>query len=105
MPIRFCQKKQNAEPRQKHRHPVIDPLVNPGSPPHRHQTRSKADTARTHHRMVALAQSSPSGRSARALQSKTTTVMLSRVECRESAFEIGLEIFDILQSDMEPQGW
>src|SRR5476651_102555 len=53
-----------------------DPLVNPGSPPHRHQTRSKAHPARTHHRMVALAQSSPGRRSARSLQSKTATVML-----------------------------
>src|SRR5450432_2620532 len=71
-------KKRSAEPRQKqkHHHPVIDPLVYPGSPPHRHQTRSKAHPARTHHRMVALAQSSPGPRSARSLQSKTATVML-----------------------------
>jgi SRSO17 transposase len=50
-------KKSNAEPRQKqkHRRAVIDPLVNPGSPPHRHQTRAKADPTRTHHRMVTLA--------------------------------------------------
>jgi hypothetical protein len=63
-------KKRNAEPRQKQRrhHPVIDPLVNPGSPPHRHQTRSKAHPARTHHRMVTLAQSSPGRRSAGAFQ-------------------------------------
>jgi hypothetical protein len=46
-------KKSNAEPRQtqKHRHAVIDPLVNPGSPPHR---RSKANPTRKHHRMVTL---------------------------------------------------
>jgi hypothetical protein len=30
-------------------------LVNPGNPPHCHQTRSKAYTTRTHHRMVLLA--------------------------------------------------
>jgi len=50
-------KKRNVEPRQrqKHRQPVIDPLVNPGSPPYRHQTRAKADPTRTHHRMVTLA--------------------------------------------------
>ena len=61
-------KKLNAELRQtqKHRHAVTDPLVNPGSPPHRHQTRSKADPTRTHHRKVTLALSSPGGHSARA---------------------------------------
>src|SRR3984893_13704142 len=50
-------KKTNAEPRQtqKHHHAVIDPLVNPKSPPHRHQTRSKAHPTRTRHRMVPLA--------------------------------------------------
>ena len=50
-------KKTTAEPQQKpkHRHAAIDPLVNPGSPPHRHQTRSKADPARAYHRMVTLA--------------------------------------------------
>jgi excinuclease UvrABC ATPase subunit len=31
--------------RQKQRHAVIDPLVNPENPPRRHQTRSKADPA------------------------------------------------------------
>jgi hypothetical protein len=41
--------------KQKQRHAVIDPLVNPGSPQRRHQTRSKADPTRTHHRMVTLA--------------------------------------------------
>jgi SRSO17 transposase len=52
-------KKSNAGPRQKQkqkrRHAVIDPLVNPGNPPRRHQTGSKADPTRTHHRMVTLA--------------------------------------------------
>jgi hypothetical protein len=71
-------KKSNAEPRQnpKHRDPVIDPLVNPGSPPHRHQARPKADPTRTHHRMVTLAQSSPGRRPARAPQNKKATVVL-----------------------------
>jgi hypothetical protein len=51
-------KKRNAEPRQKpkHRHAVIDPLVNPGSPPHRHQTRSKADPTRKYRAHQAAAQ-------------------------------------------------
>jgi hypothetical protein len=50
-------KKWNDEPRQKqkHRHAVIDPLVNPGSPPHRHRTRSKADQTSIHHRRITLA--------------------------------------------------
>jgi hypothetical protein len=30
-------------------------MVDPGSPPHCHQARAKADTTRTHHRMVTLA--------------------------------------------------
>src|SRR6202035_2445643 len=79
-PIRRRPKKRNAEPRQnsKYRQSVIDPLVNPGSPPHRHQARPKADPTRTHHRMVTLAQSSPGRRSTCPLQ-KTTTVMLK--EC------------------------
>src|SRR5712671_6982110 len=78
MPIRPRQKKCNAEPRQKQKqhHPVIDPLVNPGSPPHRRQARAKADTTRTHHRMVTLAQSSSGGRSESPPQSETATVML-----------------------------
>jgi hypothetical protein len=81
MPIRRRQKKRNAKPlqEQKHRHPIVDPLVNPGNPPPRHQTRPKTNPTRAHHRMVTLAQSSPGGRSARALQSKTATVMLGRV--------------------------
>jgi SRSO17 transposase len=65
-------KKPAAEPRQKpkHRHAVFDPLVNPGSPPHRHQTRSKANPTRTYHCMVILASSSPSRSSTSPLQSK-----------------------------------
>src|SRR5260221_14759378 len=80
MPIRRSQKKRNAEPRQKqnHRRLVIDTMVNPGSSAHRHQARSKADPTRPHHRMVTLAQSTPGDRSARAPQSKTTTVMLNQ---------------------------
>src|SRR5713101_856824 len=83
MPIRRRQKKRNDEPRQKQeqRHAVIDPLVNPGSPPRRHQTRSKANPTRTHHRMVFLAQSSSGGRSTRSLQIKKATVMLG-VRCQ-----------------------
>src|ERR1700722_13620627 len=73
-------KKRNFVPRQnpRHSHADIDPLVNSGNPPHRHQTRAKPYPTRTYRRMVTLAQSSPSCRSASALQSKTATVMLSR---------------------------
>src|SRR6266540_5756008 len=78
MPIRSRQKKPNAEPRQKpnHSHAVVDPMVDPGSPPHRRQARAKADTTRTHHRMVTLAQSSSGGRAASPPQNETATVML-----------------------------
>src|SRR6266436_8706385 len=88
MLIRRRQKKRNAEPRQnpKHRHPVIDPLVNPRSPPHRHQARPKADPTRTHHRMVTLAQSSPGRRPTGPLQ-KTTTVMLANLRAAEARHE------------------
>src|SRR5882724_3343727 len=81
MPIRSRQKKPNAEPRQKpnHNHAVVDPMVDPGSPPHRRQARAKADTTRTHHRMVTLAQSSSGGRSASPPQSETATVMLAAI--------------------------
>jgi SRSO17 transposase len=48
--IRHCahlppSKKQTAKPWQnpKHRYAIIDPMVNSGSPPHRHQTRSQAN--------------------------------------------------------------
>ena len=52
-------KKQNVAPQQKpkHYHAATDPLVNPGNPPHCHQTRAKAYSTRTNHRMVLLAQS------------------------------------------------
>jgi hypothetical protein len=65
-------KKCNAELRQKqtHRQLVIDPFVNPGSSPYRHQARAKAHPTRTHHRMVTLAQSAPGHRSACVFQSK-----------------------------------
>ena len=55
--IRRREKKPNAETRQKpnQSHAVVDPMVNPGSPPHCHQARAKADPTRTHHRMVTLA--------------------------------------------------
>jgi len=52
-------------------------MVNPGSPAHRRQAGSKANPTRPHHRMVTLAQSSPSSRTARALQSEKATVMLA----------------------------
>src|SRR5437588_4150023 len=86
MPIRRSQKKPNVEPRQKpnHSHAVVDPMVDPGSPPHRRQARAKADTTRTHHRMVTLAQSSSGGRSASPPQSKTATVMLGPAGLRRS---------------------
>src|SRR5882724_7970264 len=79
MPIRSRQKKPNDEPRQKpnHSHAVVDPMVDPGSPPHRRQARAKADTTRTHHRMVTLAQNSSGGRSESPPQSETATVMLA----------------------------
>jgi hypothetical protein len=72
--------KNETSPRQKpkHIHAATDPLVNPGNPPHCHQTRSKAYSTGTHHRMVTLAQSSPSCRSARPLQINKATVMLGR---------------------------
>src|SRR6202158_641007 len=78
--IRHRPKKRNVGPRQKprHSHADIDPLVNSGNPPHRHQTRAKPYPTRTYRRMVTLAQSSPSCRSASALQSKTATVMLEQ---------------------------
>src|SRR5437868_12203742 len=89
MPIRSRQKKPNAEPRQKpnHSHAVVDPMVDPGSPPHRRQARAKADTTRTRHRMVTLAQSSSGGRSASPPQSETATVMLG-VPRRLSEFDM-----------------
>src|SRR5258705_6256495 len=52
-------KKRNAGPRQKQKqkrcHAVIDPLVNPGNPPRRHQTGSKTEPTPTHHRISTLA--------------------------------------------------
>jgi len=55
---------------------LINPLVDPGNPPYRHQARSKAHPTRTHHRMVTLAQSSPSGRSALSPQEKATVMLM-----------------------------
>src|SRR5437899_2880361 len=79
--IRHRPKKRNGAPRQKpkHNHRTTDPLVNPGNPPHCYQTCAKADSTRTHHRMVFLAQSSPGCRSTRPPQIKNTTVMLGSV--------------------------
>ena len=68
--------KRRTPAKTKASHADIDPLVNSGNPPHRHQTRAKPYPTRTYRRMVTLAQSSPSCRSASPLQSKTATVML-----------------------------
>src|SRR5713226_9311492 len=46
-PERFADSQIPLAPRAPSIH---DPLVDPGSPPHRHQTRSKADPTRTYHR-------------------------------------------------------
>jgi len=62
--------KRRPPAKAKANHPTTDPLVNPGNPPHCYQTCSKADSTRTHHRMVFLAQSSPGCRSTRPLQIK-----------------------------------
>src|SRR5258708_32490390 len=59
----------------KHTRAATDPLVNPGNPPHRHQTCAKADSTGAYHRMVILAQSPPGCRSARSLQKKATVVL------------------------------
>src|ERR1700678_3896882 len=86
MPIHSSQKKRNAELRQKQnrRRLVIDPMVNPGSPAHRRQAGSKANPTRPHHRMVTLAQTSPSSRTARALQSEKATVMIGESVRRQA---------------------
>src|SRR5260370_18189390 len=81
-------KKTNDAPRKKPKlyHTATDPLVNPGNPPHCHQTRSKAYSTRTHHRMVFLAQSSPGCRSTRPLQIKKATVMLGLLVRRRDVY-------------------
>ena len=76
-----AKKKRNAKPQQKptHRHAIM--LIRwsiPGSPPHRNQTRSKAHSARSCHRMVILAQGPPGRSTARSSQ-KTATVVLGSV--------------------------
>ena len=53
-----------------------DPLVDPGNPPHRHETRTTAHPTRPRHRMVALATRSPSRSAPRTSQKKNATVML-----------------------------
>src|SRR5258708_16129585 len=70
-------KKPNVSSRQnpKHNRAATDLLVNPGNPPHRHQTCAKADSTHAYHRMVILAQSPPGCRSARSLQKKATVVL------------------------------
>src|ERR1700746_663631 len=55
---------------------VLDPLVDPGNPPHRHEACPAADPARSCPRMVVVAQG-PSGQRARgSSQAKIATVML-----------------------------
>jgi len=53
-----------------------DPLVDPGNPPHRPETRATAHPARQRHRMVTLATRPPSPSTARSSQKEKTTVML-----------------------------
>jgi SRSO17 transposase len=53
-----------------------DPLVNPGNPAHRRSPRAKTNKTRPHYRMVKLAQSPPSRRSARSYQEENATVTL-----------------------------
>src|SRR6516165_2963389 len=60
-----------------------DPLVDPGNPPHRHQARPPARSARPHHRMVVVAACPPGPSSSCPSQAciphkKNATVMLSR---------------------------
>src|ERR1700740_2652092 len=56
---------------------ILDPLVDPGNPPHRHEACPAADPARPYPRMVVLAQG-PSGQRARgSSQAKIATVMLA----------------------------
>src|SRR6516165_2026090 len=58
-----------------------DPLVDPGNPPHRHQARPPARSARPHHRMVVVAACPPGPSSSCPSQAciphkKNATVML-----------------------------
>jgi SRSO17 transposase len=68
--------------KKKQRHAIVDPLVNPGNPAHRHKTQAKADPTRTHHCVVTLAQSSSGRRSARTSEKKTTVMLGSEVYAR-----------------------
>ena len=82
-------KKNQTPPRQKpkHRHAVSDPLVNPGNPPHRRQTCSKANSTRACHRMVILAQGSPGRSPESSFQTKITTVMLESVREHQAGLQ------------------
>ena len=71
--------KRRFRQKPKHNHAATDPLVNPGNPSYCHQTRSKAYSTRTHHRMVLLAQSPPSCRSTRSLQVKKAVMLGSQI--------------------------
>jgi hypothetical protein len=69
----YCLKKRG---RGLDRSIVLDPLVDPGNPPHRHQACPAADPARPYPRMVVLAQG-PSGQRARgSSHAKSASVML-----------------------------
>jgi hypothetical protein len=71
----------------RHNRTAVDPLVDPGSPPHRHLARSKADSTRPCHRVVILAQGSPSRSTARSSQKKAT-VMLGKQHQRFAPLRI-----------------
>src|SRR5712691_10968703 len=58
---------------------VLDPLVDPGDPPHRYQACTAAHPTRAHHRMVILAKSSPSRSAPRPSPKENATVMLASV--------------------------
>jgi hypothetical protein len=55
---------------------VLDPLVDPGNPAHRHEASPAAHPARPHPRMVVLAQGSSGQRAQSPSQEKNATVML-----------------------------
>src|SRR6516164_2495233 len=91
-----------------------DPLVDPGNPPHRHQARPPARSARPHHRMVVVAACPPGPSSSCPSQAgiphkKNATVMLttelfSSEKKRADPFELAqvAELGRFL--DMRPHG-
>lgn len=78
---------------------LSDPLVNPGNPPHGHQTRTTAHPARTHHRMVTLAAGSSSRSPARPHQKKNATVMLGCILIKGS--QIGRKVIQSPEREFE----